>query len=214
MTVHTVKLAHDQKRDPFDLLGLAVLNTGWYLLIGAGLAIHWAILFPVISTPIALAITAGVLWGWPTGLAIALAGGLALVGFRRSFPDLFARWVTDRARSRFLTWWRYRRNWARRLKACHLTVTTDTGVLVPKLLAVGIGDCTDRVRLRMLEGQTPTGWANSAEAFAHAFGAEQAYARIVGPATVELVLRRGDALAETVVLPRVDHWTTPKGEAA
>ncbi|MEU4316622.1 hypothetical protein [Nocardia sp. NPDC024068] len=214
MTVHTVKLARDQKRDPFDLIGLAVLNTGWYLLLGWAVAIHWALLFPVISAPIALALTAGVVFGWPIGLATGLAGGLLVAGFRRRFPDLFARWVTDRARSRFLTWWRYRRNWARRMKACRLTVTTDTGVQVPKLLAVGIGDCTDRVRLRMLEGQTPIGWANSAEAFAHAFRAEQAYAHIVGPATVELVVRRGDALADTVLLPRVDHWTKPKGEAA
>ncbi|WP_416564017.1 hypothetical protein [Nocardia testacea] len=214
MNLHTVKLVHDQKRDPFDLLGLAVLNTGWYLLIGAGVAIHWAILFPVVSVPLVVAITAGAVFGWTVGLAIGLLGGLGLAGFRRSRPDLFRRWVTDRARTRFLTWWRYRRNWARRMKACRLTVTTDTGTSTPKLLAVGIGETTDRVRLRMLEGQTPTGYANSSEAIAHAFGAEQCHAAIVGPATVELMFRHGDALAESITLPRVDRWTKPEGDAA
>ncbi|MGV9635943.1 hypothetical protein ACWDO0_17355 [Nocardia rhamnosiphila] len=214
MTIHTVKLARTRKPDPFDLLGLAVLNTGWYLIVGAGLAIHWAILFPPISVPLALAVAAGVLVGWPSGVAVAVAFTAVLLLWRKAHPATFDRWITDRARTRFLTWWRYRRNWVRRMKACYLTVTTETGVAVPKLLAVGLGEGTDRVQVRMLEGQTPTGYANSAEAFAHAFGAEQGYAHLVGPGTVEFFIRHGHARADTVLVPRVDQWTKPQGVTA
>ncbi|MGW4067196.1 hypothetical protein [Nocardia grenadensis] len=203
-----------RRRDPFDLLGLLVLNTGWYLLAGAGVAVHWAILFPVISVPLVLAVVAGAWCGWPVGAATALLGATGLAWFRRDRPELFARWVTDRARIRFLTWWRYRRNWARLMRACHLTVTSESRTFTPKLLAVGIGTATDRVRLRMLEGQNPADYENRADSIAHAFKAEQCHASIVGPATVELRFRFGDALADTVLLPRVDHWTKPEGDTA
>lgn len=213
-TTTTVTTGAQQRRDPLDLLGLAVLNTGWYLVIGAGVAIHWAILFPPISVPIVAAVGVGVLVGWPSGVAVAIACTALLLLWRREHPDMFARWVTDRARTRFLTWWRYRRNWARLMKACHLTVNFGTRTVAPKLLAVGIGDSTDRVRLRMLEGQCPADYEHRVEAIAHAFKAEQCHASIVGPATVELRFRFGDALADTVLLPRVDQWTEPAGGVA
>ncbi|MEV0108637.1 hypothetical protein AB0H42_20185 [Nocardia sp. NPDC050799] len=213
-TTATVTTGPQKRRDLFDLLGLAVLNTGWYLIIGAGVAVHWAILFPVISVPFLLAGISGYLFGWPVGVAEAAYAVVVIFGFRRRFPDLFARWVTDRARTRFLTWWRYRRNWTRLMKACRLTTTTETGTATPKLLAVGIGDGTDRVQLRMLEGQSPADFEMRAETIAHAFKAEQCHASIVGPATVELRFRHGDALADTVLAPRVDQWTKPEGVTA
>lgn len=204
---------HDRK-DPFDLLGLAVLNIGWYLIIGAGVAIHWAILFPPISVPLALAITAGVLFGWPSGLALMVVFTAGIMLWRRRRPEMFERWITRRARTRFLTWWRYQRNWARLMKACHLAITTEGRTLTPRLLAVEIGHATDRVRLRMLEGQAPADYEHRTDHVAHAFKADQCHASIIGPATVELTFRHGDALADAVVLPRVDHWTKPEGRAA
>ncbi|MFD4404370.1 hypothetical protein ACFWPH_16590 [Nocardia sp. NPDC058499] len=202
------------RRDPFDWLGLAVLYSGWYLVAGLATAIHWAILFPAISIPVGLAIATGVLVGWPSAVAVAIAFTGLLLLWRRARPDLFARWITHRARTRFLTWWRYRRNWARLMKACHLTVTTQTRVVTPRLAGAVIGKGTDRVRLRMLEGQCPADYENRAETIAHAFKADQCHASIVGPATVELRFRFGDALAETVLVPRVDHWTKPEGDVA
>ncbi|MEV0105707.1 hypothetical protein AB0H42_05110 [Nocardia sp. NPDC050799] len=213
-TTATVTTGSQRRRDPFDLLGLAVLNTGWYLVVGAGVAVHWAILFPPISLPLALAVTASVFLGWPSGVAVAVAFTSVLLLWRKARPEMFDRWVTERARSRFLTWWRYRRNWARLMKACRLVVTTETGSATPKLLAVGIGHGTDRVQLRMLEGQSPADYEMRVENIAHAFKADQCRALIVGPATVELRFRFGDALADTVVLPRVDHWTKPEGHTA
>ena len=170
--------------------------------------------FPPISVPLGLAVTAGVLAGWPSAVAVGVAFTGLLLLWRRTRPDLFARWITDRARTRFLTWWRYRRNWARLMKACHLVVSTETRTVTPRLVGAVIGKGTDRVRLRMLEGQCPADYENRVETIAHAFRAEQCHATIVGPATVELRFRFGDALADTVLLPRVDEWTKPRGDAA
>ncbi|MEU4839831.1 hypothetical protein [Nocardia testacea] len=213
-TTATVTTGSQRRRDPFDLLGLTVLYSGWYLVAGIVTALHWAILFPPISVPVVLAVAAGVLVGWPSGVAVAVAFTAMLLLWRKARPEMFDRWITDRARTRFLTWWRYRRNWARLMKACRLTITTETRTVTPKLLAVGIGQGTDRVQLRMLEGQSPADFEMRAETIAHAFKAEHCRASIIGPATVELRFRFGDALAETVVLPRVDHWTKPEGHTA
>ncbi|WP_280507498.1 hypothetical protein [Nocardia flavorosea] len=213
-TTATVTTGSQRRRDPFDLLGLTVLYSGWYLVAGIVTALHWAFLFPPISVPIALAVTAGVLVGWPSGVAVAVAFTAMLLLWRKTRPEMFDRWITDRARTRFLTWWRYQRNWARLMKACRLVVTTETRTVTPKLLAVGIGHGTDRVQLRMLEGQSPADFEMRADTIAHAFKAEQCRASIVGPATVELRFRFGDALADTMVLPRVDHWTKQEGHSA
>lgn len=213
-TTATVTTGSQRRRDPFDLLGLTVLYSGWYLVAGIVTALHWAILFPPISVPVVLAVAAGVLVGWPSGVAVAVAFTAMLLLWRKTRPEMFDRWITDRARTRFLTWWRYRRNWARLMKACRLVVTTETRTVTPKLLAVGIGHGTDRVQLRMLEGQSPADFEMRAETIAHAFKAEQCRASIVGPATVELRFRFGDALADAVVLPRVDHWTKQEGHPA
>lgn len=213
-TTATVTTGSQRRRDPFDLLGLTVLYSGWYLVAGIVTALHWAILFPPISVPVVLAVSAGVLVGWPSGVAVAVAFTSVLLLWRKARPEMFDRWITDRARTRFLTWWRYRRNWARLMKACRLVVTTETRTATPKLLAVGIGHGTDRVRLRMLEGQSPADFEMRAETIAHAFKAEQCRASIIGPATVELRFRFGDALADAVVLPLVDHWTKQEGHPA
>ena len=43
--------------------------------------------------------------------------------------------------------------------------------VTPKLEAVEIGPWLDRLRVRMLPGQTPADWENAAEGIAHAVGA-------------------------------------------
>lgn len=198
-----------ERRDPFDLLGLAVLNTTWYALLGLAVALHWAILFPVISAPVALSIAVGVVFGWPVGVVSAAWFTTGIMLWRRRRPEMFERWVTRRARARFLTWWRYRRRWARLMTACGLRMTYDNGTMVPHLLSVDIGETSDRVQVRMLEGQCPNDYENRTEHLAHAFRAQQCRAVLAGPGIYELTFRYADSLAETVVLPRVDHWTKP-----
>lgn len=205
----TTTTTDTDRRDPFDLLGLAVLNTAWYVLIGAAVALRWALLFPVISVPVVLSLTAGVLLGWPVGAVSAVTFTAGLLLWQRKRPELFARWVTRRARARFLTWWRYRRRWVRLMRACGLAVLFDDRTMIPHLLSVEIGETCDRVRVRMLEGQCPADYDNRTDRLAHAFRAQQCRAVLAGPGIYELTFRYSDALADTIVLPRVDHWTKP-----
>ncbi|WP_330233966.1 hypothetical protein OHA40_16830 [Nocardia sp. NBC_00508] len=192
--------------DVFDLIGLALLNTVWWVVIG----LWWLLLFPMISVPLALVVTAWVVLGWPVGLAAAGVSVAGIMLWQRQRPEMFERWVNRRARTRFLTWYRYRRRWAKLMAACHLTIDRDDRRFIPRLLDVEIGSAVDRVRVRMLEGHCPADFENRAEHLAHAFGAMECRATITGPGTVELAFRQSDALADTIVLPRVDHWTKPK----
>ncbi|WP_330233951.1 hypothetical protein OHA40_16750 [Nocardia sp. NBC_00508] len=192
--------------DAFDLFGLALLNTLWGIVIGA----WWLALFPMISVPLALTVTAWVLMGWPVGLASTAVSVAGLLLWQRARPEMFRHWVTQRARTRFLTWHRYRRRWVKLMQACHLSIDRNDRTFIPRLLDVQIGTVTDRVRARMLEGHCPADFENRVEHLAHAFGALECRATITGPGTVELAFRHSDSLAETITLPRVDHWTKPK----
>ncbi|MFF0527780.1 hypothetical protein ACFYT3_05265 [Nocardia amikacinitolerans] len=188
-------------RDPLDLLGLAVLNLAAALITGLAVTVWWALLFPMVSAPIALAVTFGVVFGPVSAAVVVGVSAAGMVLWRRRSPETFERWITSRARTRFLIWWRYRRRWTRVMTACHLTISTGTSTAVPRLLGVRIGEGADVVRVRMLPGHCPADWENRVEHLAHAFGAQACAARIAGPAVVELVLWQGDSLAEPIVDP-------------
>ncbi|MFC8046785.1 hypothetical protein [Nocardia sp. NPDC057353] len=205
--------------DPFDAIltgaGYALLYTGY----AAALAIKWAVLFPVISAPLGFSVLAGVLLGWPVGLGLGLVFTAGIMLWRHRSPEMFERWVTDRVRTRFLTWWRYTRRWRRLLAACNLTLRDGERTFCPRLLSVAVGTSTDVVRVKMLAGQSPADFENRAEHLAHAFGADAARVAITGPATVELSLRYGDTLAQTITLPTHRHLpgalgSIEKGQAA
>ncbi|WP_280315720.1 hypothetical protein [Nocardia abscessus] len=206
MTTKTVHIRKDTRLDASDRFALALLNLLW----GAVIGLWWLILFPMISIPLALVTAAWVLVGWPVGLAAAGVSVVGLLLWQRARPQMFDRWVTRRARVRFLTWHRYRRRWVKLMRACHLSIDRGDRTFIPRLLGVEIGTSTDRVRVRMLDGHCPADFENRVTQLAHAFGALNCRATITGPGTVELAFRRTDALAETVILPRVDHWIRPK----
>ncbi|WP_067839610.1 hypothetical protein [Nocardia lijiangensis] len=212
MTKTTTTIQTDA--DPFDaiLTGLGHLILG--TVFAAALVVKWAILFPVLSIPTVLVVLAGVALGWPfgVGFGVVFAAGIMLWRWKR--PEMFERWITTRARHRFLTWFRYRRRWTRLLTACHLTVTTDDRTTVPRLLDVRIGDSVDLVRVRMLPGHCPADWENRTDHLAHAFGAQECRATITGPATVELAFRHGDSLADPIALPHIDGGLDWGKEAA
>ncbi|MBF6473715.1 MULTISPECIES: hypothetical protein [Nocardia] len=210
MTTKTVHIRKDNRLDVSDRFTLALLNLLWAAVIG----LWWLVLFPMISIPLALVVMAWVLVGWPVGLT---AAGVSLAGimlWQRQRPEMFERWVTRRARIRFLTWHRYRRRWPKLMTACHLSIARGDRTFIPRLLGVQIGHSTDRVRVRMLEGHCPADFENRVTHLAHAFGALECRATITGPATVELVFRRTDSLADTVALPRIERGRSWGKEAA
>ncbi|RBO97074.1 hypothetical protein [Nocardia puris] len=198
----TTKLAAVQ-RDPMDVLGLAILNTVTAILVGVLVVARWMVLFPMFSLPLGIAVAAGTLLAWWAGVGVAGCSAAGIMLWRRRRPEMFERWVTSRARHRALAWWRYRRRWTRLLSACHLTISGQDRVLVPRLLSVELGTGSDRVRVRMLPGQCPADWENRTDHLAHAFGAAACRATITGPALVELAFRHGDSLVTPVPLRHI-----------
>jgi S-DNA-T family DNA segregation ATPase FtsK/SpoIIIE len=194
----------------FDLIGLGFLHLAGF----AAVALWWALLFPMLSVPVLASITVGVLVGWPAGAVAAGASVAGIMLWRWKCPHMFERLVTRRARTRFLTWWRYRRHWALMLHVCRLTLTYPDGMKVPALQRVSIGTTADTLLVRMLAGQCPADWEHRTEHLAHAFGASECAARLIGPALFELTFRRCDTLAEPIRLPRLGLGSPAKGEAA
>ncbi|PPJ28310.1 hypothetical protein C5E45_00155 [Nocardia nova] len=157
----------------------------------------------MVSLPIAA--VAGHFWfyGWFPALGMTMASVAALALWRVKAPESFSRWITRRVRSRFLSWFRYRRQWSPRLDYCSLSVRDDLGaaVKIPRLLGIDIGKATDTVRAAMLLGQWPDDWANRASHLPHAFGAQECRVSITGPARLELAFRRTDSLAKPISAP-------------
>jgi len=202
-------------RDPMDVLGLALLELAGGFLFGLAVTARWLVLFPMISMPLVLAVLAGVLVHPLAGVGVVGAGVVGLMVWRVRSPQTFERWVTARARARFLAWSRYRRRWVRLLTACGLVVADGDRVKTPRLLDVWIGDCDDLVHLRMVAGHCPDDYSQRCEQLAHAFGARECRVRVLGPGVVELNFHYHDALADPVDLPQIvdgTDWT--KGAAA
>ncbi|MEU1206200.1 hypothetical protein [Nocardia sp. NPDC005825] len=201
MTTRARHARHSGDTDVAD----AVLTALGHLIIGVLAAVlvtaWWALLFPMVSAPIALAIAATILLGWPAG-CIAAATGLALLtAWKLLWPLSFRRFVTARARTRFLRWFRYRRRWARLMIACKLAEGDAGALYLPRLRGIDIGEHIDRVRVRMLPGQSPEDYHLRAVRLAHAFGALECRPIDVGPGVVELVFRHRDSLAAPIPLP-------------
>jgi len=197
-------------RHPMDVLGLALIEFGTGFLYGFAITARWIVLFPMISAPILLALTAHG-QGYPgAGLAIIAVQVVALFVWWFKHPASFHRWITDRAVARFLAWYRYDRRWVALLTACGLVVTDGGKVRVPRLRMITIGDGDDLVQVQMLPGHQPTDYSDRADQLAHAFGAHECRVRVVEPGVIELHLRTHDTLATPVDLPEVidgPDWT-------
>lgn len=198
-TTTTVKA----RRDPVeDIMILFLALIGW-VVISVFIVAWWALLFPMVSLPVVGIAALYWFYGWLPALGLTLATVAALGLWRVKAPETFSRFITRRVRSRFLSWFRYRRQWSARLDDCSLSVRDDLGgaVKIPRLLGIDIGEATDTVRAAMLPGQCPDDWANRANHLAHAFGAQECRVSITGPARVQLVFRHADSLAKPILAP-------------
>ncbi|PSR59464.1 MULTISPECIES: hypothetical protein [Nocardia] len=188
------------RRDPLENIVTLVLAAIGWVVISVFLAAWWALLFPMISLPIAAIASLFWFYGWLPAFGMTLASIAALALWRVKGPESFSRWISCRARSRFLRWWRYRRQWSACLDDCHLSVRDDLGHVVrtPRLIHVEIGQATDTVQVAMVRGQCPDDWTNRTTHLAHAFGARECRATVTGPGRMQLMFRHGDSLAKPV----------------
>ncbi|WP_327090884.1 FtsK/SpoIIIE domain-containing protein [Nonomuraea sp. NBC_01738] len=149
------------------------------------------------------------------GLVAVLAGYWWLVGWRGAVlwygsivvwvgafgalrPAAFRRWVLRP----LVTWcrwmWVYRRRWRGVLMVAGVAATAGGRSYVPELVKVECGPFVDRLRVRMVKGQSPGVWADRTPELAHAFGATACRVRSFKPGWLVLVLQRGDSLADPI----------------
>jgi S-DNA-T family DNA segregation ATPase FtsK/SpoIIIE len=132
---------------------------------------------------------------WPglTGLAGVVAA--ALVGLRIWRPDWFTRLVAAPVRCRW-RWWYYRRHWHAVLTVAGLAPAYRGRTVLPVLVRVNAGTCTDLLVVRLVSGQSPALFADQADALAHGFRVLLCRVRSTTPGAVLLELVRRDALAD------------------
>ncbi|OLF18925.1 FtsK/SpoIIIE domain-containing protein [Actinophytocola xanthii] len=159
-------------------------------------------------------------WGWLPVLvtAVAVVGVLALWRWRHrtSFEARPGRWL----RSWWLRWTVYARRLPGWLRACGLTVRDGERPVVvavnplgrskvqrqvkpradqvPRVLGVRSGTSWDEVRVRLVPGQKPEDFDESARALAVARGVARCQVRELQPQVVSIDFQRRNLLAETV----------------
>jgi S-DNA-T family DNA segregation ATPase FtsK/SpoIIIE len=209
---------HQPDRDDDDPMLVALEVAGrmlWALVkLTARMAV-WAVAFPMLSVPMLLAVYVNSVAGHAAGILVATVSGMLLVGWSLLWPASFRTMASDRLRARWRAWSVYRRRWDEICALHALTATLDEQLLVPKLAKLNVGRTVDVVIVRMLLGQSLTGWRNCAEALAHAFGARDVQIRGLKPGWLELTVRRDDALADPAPVPEpvepVDLTAVPVG---
>ncbi len=163
--------------------------------------IVWLVRFLARHPVLVLAVLAGVLmWravGWLGLLVLAVSFAAVLVVWRWRFPATFSRLIAGPARGQWRTW-HYRRRWAAVMTIGRLAPLYQGRVLLPVLGKVTATPYTDRVRVRLVSGQSAADFAARADNLAHGFGAMLCRIRSASPGALVLEFVRRDALAAII----------------
>jgi S-DNA-T family DNA segregation ATPase FtsK/SpoIIIE len=169
----------------------------------------WICTHPLLLT--ALGACVGALWlrhryGLaPVGWAAAAAASI-LTGWALTAPDLFGRFVRYPLRAQRRAATVYRRRWQPACVTADLTVRRRTAEYLPELRAVTSTRQVDRLRVRMLPGQTVLDWSEAAEQLAQTFGVLDVRAHTGRRRhEVELLCLVRDPLAQVVPIPPVSE---------
>jgi S-DNA-T family DNA segregation ATPase FtsK/SpoIIIE len=125
------------------------------------------------------------------GTAVLLAGWLVL------WPVSFGRWVAAPARNGWRSF-RYRRRWCAVMMISGLAPGYQGRLILPVLGKVSTTWYVDRVRVKLVSGQSPGDFARRAENLAHGFGAMLCRVRTSRSGAMVLEFVRRDALAAAV----------------
>jgi S-DNA-T family DNA segregation ATPase FtsK/SpoIIIE len=156
-------------------------------------------------------------YGWTPFAVGAITLVTILAGWRYAHPPTFDRWAWQRTRARTRRALIYRRRWQPATATAGLTIRAGRHEHLPELLAVRSTREVDRVRVRMLPGQTVVDWSEQGARLAQSFGVLDVRARTVAgrPHEVELLALVRDPLDALVELPEpgehVDLRAVPVG---
>ena len=172
--------------------------------VGLGFAIrHW------ILTGLVL-VVAVLVWVPPTRVAavvLVVAGGAGFGTWRVRWPSSFACVVVWRVRGMWRASRVYRARWRLAMLAGGLSVQDHRVRHEPRLVWVRSTDCVDRMRVRMLPGQTVGRWSQAAAGLAQTFGVRECRVRAVPGRPHHLVLWMlvRDPLAQEVAPFTAEH---------
>ncbi|WP_157120850.1 cell division protein FtsK [Nocardia miyunensis] len=182
-----------------ELLGELLLKVCFGLLVLAWLAL----LFPMLSLPVAGSVALGWWLGWPYGVA----GGVTTVTlwgvWYLCWPGSFDRWVSGRMRQMYWKWWRYTRRWTSLMALQQLTAELDNRVLTPPLMSARIGRVVDVLEIGLVHGQKVETWEQRAEELRHSFRALGLRVRHTASGRVRVEVIHTDILRKPIPLPRV-----------
>lgn len=147
-----------------------------------------------------VAVLGGVTWlfGWRVAVLGASGACLGLSAWAGLWPSVFVRVVGWRMVAWGRWMWVYRRRWRSVMSVAGLAVSVGGRGYAPELVRVGCDRVADRVRVRMLEGQSDQDWADRSPNLAHGFGAAWCRVEVERPGWLTLTFPRRDALASVV----------------
>jgi S-DNA-T family DNA segregation ATPase FtsK/SpoIIIE len=127
-------------------------------------------------------------------LTVVLVLVVTVVVWRWRFPTSFTRFVGAPVRGRWRAW-HYRRRWGAVMTIGRLAPVYQGRVLLPVLGKVTATGYTDRVRVRLVSGQSAADFAARTANLAHGFGAVLCRVHTLAPGVLVLEFVRRDALA-------------------
>jgi len=160
---------------------------------------------PVLVTAAVIGVLMWRVTGWLGPVVLAAVTAAALVVWRWRFPSSFTRFIATPARGQWRAW-HYRRRWPAVMTIARLAPLYQGRILLPVLGKVRATAYTDRVRVRLVSGQSAADFAAWAENLAHGFGALLCRVRSATPGSLVLEFVRRDALAAVIpALPTPAH---------
>ncbi|EFG79811.1 hypothetical protein HMPREF0591_0272, partial [Mycobacterium parascrofulaceum ATCC BAA-614] len=160
----------------------------WAVVKAAGQLLWWAVLFPVLSIPVIVSVWVAIAHGPRASLLSAALAVAAYIGWAVVEPSSFTAWVTDPVRQRWLSWWRYHRNWESVCTLHGLSARLGDRTLVPALRSVRIGHHADVLILRVVAGQSIADWHKRGDALAAAWRAERLTIRATTPGELRIII--------------------------
>jgi S-DNA-T family DNA segregation ATPase FtsK/SpoIIIE len=169
-----------------------------------GCLLSLAILFPALSIPAVVSLGMTLCYGIVAGMLTAVTFVAGYGTWAALDARSFEAWIAQPVRQRFVTWWRYTRNWE---SVCALNGLTTRDrerdrTFTPRLRSICIGKHTDTIDLRVVTGQSVNDWQKRVHELAAAWRADRLTIRATGPGAVRITITRYDLLAQPIPLPR------------